>query len=198
MLRASGKPEIKEEKIFFKATAIEQDAPQKPTCRSPAFLNDLCALLAKIGVMTLTFALLFTFLYGVIRYREPGMAPTVKDGDLVFFYRYIGAGYLPRDVVALGYNGVKQVRRVIAAAGDTVDITEDGLFINGALQQETEILRKTERYQEGVSFPLTVPAGQVFVLGDSREDAEDSRMYGCVKIEDTFGKVMIIVRRRGI
>ena len=126
------------------------------------------------------------------------MIPAVKDGDLVLYYRYTRSGYLPQDVIALEKDGQKQVRRVVATAGDTVDITEDGLVINGALQQESEIYQKTERYRDGVEFPLTVPEGQVFVLGDNREGATDSRVYGCVKIEDTLGKVMTVIRRRSI
>jgi signal peptidase I len=91
-----------------------------------------------------------------------------------------------------------QVRRVVATAGDSVDIVEAGLVVNGALQQEPEILNKTERYQDGVDFPLTVPEGQIFVLSDSRNGANDSRIFGCVRIEDTFGKVMTVIRRRSI
>jgi signal peptidase I len=169
-----------------------------PHMQQPSLLKDLFFLLLKIAVIALTFVLLFTFLFGIIRYQEPSMVPAIKDGDLVIFYRYTQAGYLPQDALALKFNGHTQVRRVVATAGDTVDITEDGLKVNGALQQETGIYQKTERYEEGVSFPLTVPEGEVFVLGDSRVGATDSRVYGCVKVEDTLGKVMAVLRRRNI
>jgi signal peptidase I len=126
------------------------------------------------------------------------MSPAIKDGDLVMFYRYTKSGYQPRDVIVLDYNGQKQVRRVIATAGDVVDIVDDKLKINGATQQEDGIYQKTERYQDGVDFPLVVPEGQVFVLSDSRVGAIDSRIYGCVEIDDTLGKVMAVLRRRSI
>ena len=164
----------------------------------PSVWRDLLLLLLKIASIALVFVLLFTFLFGLIRIQEPWMAPAVKDGDLVVFYRYTKSGYLSRDVVVLEIRGKRQVRRVIATAGDTVDITEDGLLINGALQNEEEIYHKTERYMEGVEFPLTVPEGQVFVLADSRAGVMDSRIYGCVKLEDTLGKVMAVIRRRNI
>ena len=73
-----------------------------------------------------------------------------------------------------------QARRVLAAAGDEVDITEEGLFINGSLQQEHDIYEETIRYVTGIEFPLMVGEGQVFVLGDGRENAIDSRVYGCI------------------
>jgi signal peptidase I len=160
--------------------------------------KDLLMLLAKIAAIVLVFVLLFTFLFGAIRYSEPSMAPAVKDGDLVLFYRYTRSGYLPQDVIVLRRGKRKQIARVAAREGDMVDITQAGLLVNGALQQELEIYQKTERYQEGVDFPLTVPKGQVFVLGDARKNATDSRVYGCVEIKDTLGKVMTIIRRRGI
>ena len=179
-------------------------APSDPTeahgakARRPSLLADMALLLVKITSIALIFILLFTFLFGIIRYQEPAMSPAIKDGDLVLFYQYTSAGYLPQDVIILEYGGRRQARRVVATAGDTVDITEAGLIINGALQSEPEIFQNTERYQEGVSFPLIVPEGCVFVLGDSRAGATDSRVYGCVRIEDTLGKVMTVIRRRGI
>jgi len=160
--------------------------------------KDLLLLLTKIALIVLVFLLLFTFVFGIARHEEQSMAPAIKDGDLVVFNRYVKSGYQSRDAIVLEYDGQKQVRRVVATAGDRVDIYEDSLVINGALQQEAEVFQATERYQEGVSFPLTVPDGQVFVLGDSRKGATDSRIYGCVMIEETLGKVMTVIRRRGI
>ena len=120
----------------------------------------------------------------------------MKDGDLVFYYR-LEKEYTASDLVVLRYQGHEQVRRVVATAGDVVDITEEGLMINGALQQEREIYEQTQRYDTGVEFPMELKEGQIFVLGDSRENASDSRVYGAVDVHDTLGKVMTIVRRRG-
>jgi len=166
--------------------------------KKPSVLKDLLFLFIKIAAIALAFVLTFTFLFGVMRYPEPSMAPAIRDGDLVIFYRSSKNGYQTRDAVMIASGGKKQVRRVVAKAGDTVDITEDGLKVNGFLQQEPDIFMKTERYQEGVSFPLTVPEGHVFVLGDGRDGAEDSRVYGPVRISDTLGKVMAVIRRRNI
>ena len=155
-------------------------------------------LLAKIGFIALAFVLLFTLVFGIVRYSDPSMAPAIKDGDIIVFFRLANNDYFPQDVMVLEFHGEKQARRVVATAGDEVDVTESGLMINGATQQETRIYEKTERYENGVEFPLTVPEGQVFVLGDSRENATDSRVYGCVKTDDALGKVMTVIRRRGI
>jgi len=174
----------------------KSSAPKKP--KKKPLWKDLLYLFIKIASIILIFIFLFTFMFGITVNNDPAMEPAIKDGDLVFFYRYNSKGYMPQDVIALKINGKTQIRRVIAVEGDTVDITEDGLLINGSVQQEWGIYRKTERYKDGVDFPLTVPEGEVFVLGDNRTNSEDSRMYSTVKISDTLGKVMTLIRRRGI
>lgn len=155
-------------------------------------------LLAKIASIILIFALLFTFQFGFIHYQDAGMEPVIKDGDIVIFYRYNSSGFQAQDVVVVKFNGKKQVSRVVATAGDTVDIVGDDLIINGALQQEADIFKPTHSYSEGIEFPITVPEGYVFVLGDNRTNSTDSRIYGCVKISDSLGKVMLVIKRRGI
>ena len=86
----------------------------------------------------------------------------------------------------------------MAKAGDTVDITADGLKVNGYLQQETGIYTETLPYTEGIDFPLTLGKDEYFVLGDARTNTRDSRIYGAVKKGEIKGSVMTLLRRRGI
>jgi signal peptidase I len=160
-------------------------------------VKDLLFLMLKIAAIVAVFGLLFVFVFGAIRYPDQSMSPAIKNGDLVVYFRH-GQVYHAQDAVALTYQGQSQVRRVVAVAGDTVDITADGLLVNGALQQEPEIIAPTLPYVGEVDFPLTVPAGHVFVLADARDGATDSRVYGPVEEDDILGKVMLIIRRRGI
>ena len=162
---------------------------------SPPAWREFLNLGIKIAAVAGAFALVFTLIYGLHRSADPDMFPMVKDGDLVMFYR-LDRDYAAGDLLLLDYQGERQIRRVVARAGDTVDITRDGLVINGARQQEPEIYEKTQRYAQGVAFPLTVGAGQVFVLGDARENAADSRVYGPVNVKDTRGTVIALMRRR--
>lgn len=71
-----------------------------------------------------------------------------------------------------------------------------GLLVNGSPQQEPGIYEETKRYAEGMDFPVTLRDEEIFVLGDAREDATDSRVYGIVQADDTLGKVMLVIRRR--
>jgi signal peptidase I len=159
--------------------------------------KELLALLLKIGVIAGLAALVFAFVYGLQRNTDPDMDPTIKDGDLVVFYR-LDKDYAAGDLLALSFRGERQIRRVVAVEGDTVDITNDGLTINGAHQQEPGIYEKTERYAEGTPLPVTLGEGQVFVLGDSREDATDSRVYGPVNTADTLGAAIALLRQRDL
>ena len=163
----------------------------------PSVFRELGSLVLKIAVIVGVAALIFSFVYGFHYNVEPSMNPSVKDGDMVLYYRW-DKDYRAGDLLLLTFSGESQVRRVIATAGDTVDITEDGLLINGALQQESGICQKTQRYAEGIDFPLTLGEGEVFVLADAREGATDSRIYGAVSVEDTQGTVITVLRRRSI
>ena len=175
----------------------QQPKQQQAQPHEVSVWKELGGLVVKIAVIAITFVLIFTFIYGFYRNADPDMMPMVKTGDLVVFYR-IDRNYLIGDLLLLDFQGERQIRRVVARAGDVVDITERGLSINGAVQQETEIFQVTLPYVNGAEFPLTVGDGQVFVLGDARENATDSRVYGPVNSRDTLGTVITVIRRRGL
>ena len=174
---------------------VQADIPLQTQVRQPSVLRELGGLGIKIVVVCIALLLTFTFVYGFHRTVDSDMAPMIKSGDLVLFYR-LSKDYAIGDLILLDFQGERQTRRVVARAGDTVDFTEGYLVINGTIQQEPEIFPETWRYENGVSFPLTVGAGQIFVLGDAREGATDSRVYGSVNIEDTLGSAITVIRRR--
>lgn len=178
---------------------LERTKDREPEARreETTLLQDILYLLFKILGIAVALLLIFTFLFGIFPYQDVDMKPSIKDGDLVLFYR-LDKNYIANDTIVLEYQGNRQVRRVVAVAGDVVDISDDGLMVNGAVQQETGIYEDTVRYAEGIEFPVTVGKGQVLVLGDSRLTATDSRIYGPVEVKDTLGKVMTLIRRRGI
>ena len=158
-------------------------------------LSDILLLLLKILIVILLFVLLFTFLFGATRYNDVAMEPNIKSGDLVIYSR-VDKDFDVGQEAALKYQGKTQVMRVVATAGDTVDMLPDGFAVNGVIQKEPNPQKQTLPYTEGVTFPITLKKGEIFLLGDDRENSADSRVYGAVQQDDTLGKVLNIVRRR--
>lgn len=172
----------------------EQQEPQK---QQTALLGETLYLLRKVLVISVLLVVCGTLVFGVARNTDLSMTPAVKSGDLVLYFR-LDKQYAASDVAAVEIEDSFQTRRVVAVGGDTVNITEEGLQVNGSLQQETDISGDTLAYTDGVTFPIVLEENQVFLLGDNRENASDSRLYGAVNVEDTLGKVVMILRRRDI
>ncbi|WP_413382116.1 signal peptidase I [Streptococcus sp. zg-JUN1979] len=158
--------------------------------------SDLAHLFGKMALVGLLLALIYYFLFGLVRYGDNSMTPAIKNGDLVLYYR-LDKQYQVGELAAYTYQDRLVIGRVVATGGDKVDITDKGLVINGALQQEDELIGETLPYEKGITFPLTVPKNHIFVLGDNRNQATDSRIFGTIALEDTDGKVVMFLRRRG-
>lgn len=159
-------------------------------------VKELGFLLLKIAAVIVAFVLLFTFVFGFCRAADDTMAPNFKNGDFVLFYR-LDTAFVASDVVVVEFEGQQQLRRVVAIEGDTVDIAEEGIRINGALQSEADTYGQTLPYTEGIDYPVTLGSGQVFLLADYRDGPADSRVYGPVDGSDIEGKVITFIRRRG-
>ena len=100
----------------------------------------------------------------------------MKEGDLIIYYR-LKKDYQVGDVVVIRQEKETELRRIVARAGDVVDITEEGLSVNGYIQQEDDIYMETLPYSEGITFPVTVAKNQVFLLGDNRSSAREPAGY---------------------
>ena len=174
--------------------ASSNEAKQK---KEVPLSHDIAALLIRIVFMASVFLVLFAFIFLSFRYNDVSMQPSLMPGDMATAYR-LDKRYSANDVIVFSYKDKHTCGRVVAVAGDTVDINENGLMVNGSHQFEPRITKETSQVKDGVSFPLTVPEGSVFVLGDNRESAIDSRILGCLEIDRTEGKLIALFRRRGL
>lgn len=162
-----------------------------------AVIRGARALLTKITAVIAVCWFLLTFVFGVSVVKDEGMYPRLRDGDLVIFYRLADCWNIG-DIAVYTADGQRQYGRVVASGGDTVDMTENGqLVVNSSVQQE-EIFLPTCKEGRKTSFPVTLRKGEVFVLGDNRISASDSRDFGPVAIKDIKGKVISLFRRRGL
>ena len=158
----------------------------------PSLTEDILNLVLKIFIIIALFWSLFVFVFGLHQVEETGMSPSIKPEDIIMYYR-LDKNYDLLDPVVLKVKDTVQVRRVVAKAGDTVDITAKGLVVNGSLQTGLEkdfVNGDTLPYKQGITFPITIRKGEVFLLGDKRQQAQDSWIYVPVKIKDTMGKLI--------
>ena len=147
-------------------------------------------------LLSLATYVIFTKVFLITQNHGLGMFPALKDGDLIIAYR-LQQDYAKNDVVVYEVDGKMEVGRIVANSDDVVTIEENGtLRVNGTVQSG-EIMYPTFP-KEGIEYPYRVPEGQVFILGDYRTVAVDSREYGSVSKKDFKGKVITILRRRGL
>ncbi len=163
----------------------------------PSVAEELKVLILKIVYVLVAFFIVFTFIFGLHRNLSVGMQPSLRDGDLLFYYR-LDHNYKQNNIVLFEYQDDLIASRVIATEGDEVNITKDGLMINGHVMFEPEIYSETTQFVGGPTFPLTVEEDTVFCLGDNRAKANDSRMIGLIQKKDIKGKVMGVIRRRNL
>ena len=143
--------------------------------------------------------LLFSIIAGVAIVQGDSMNPGLSNGSIVLFYR-LGNTYKRDDIVIFQPAGGKQllIKRVVAIAGDKINIDDKTgtLSVNGNIPKEL-VGDKTYTRDSGIKYPLTVPDNCVFVLGDNREVALDSRSLGAVKTNSLLGKVFFEMRILG-
>ncbi|MFV0414439.1 MAG: signal peptidase I [Oscillospiraceae bacterium] len=148
-------------------------------------------------VFSLTLVLvILVFVVRTVRVDGTSMVPTLQDGDQLLARSIL---YTPQrgDIVVVdGYiqYGEPIVKRVIGLGGDEININfETGeVFVNGQLLQEPYISAPTTRAFD-VEFPLIVPEGKVFLMGDNRPASKDSRHsdIGFIDERDILGKVFV-------
>lgn len=148
----------------------------------------------------LAVVLVFTFAVRLIGVEGHSMVPTLQEGDRLLVQVGLLAGeYRAGDIVVLRKQGFMDepiVKRVIAVAGQTVDIdfSTGVVRVDGEMLNEPYINELTFR-EEGMEFPLTVPEDAIFVMGDNRNHSDDSRnsRLGTVDTGYVIGKAVFLL-----
>ena len=171
---------------------------------------------AEAIIVALVLALIIrTFVVQAFKIPSGSMEPTLEIGDHILVNKFIYGTKIPftsinllpwkspqrGDVIVFIYPLEPEkdfIKRVIGVGGDTVRIVNKKLYINGvevpdphAVYKEDTILPGDMQKRDNFG-PVTVPKGNLFVLGDNRDRSLDSRFWGFVPLEDVRGNAFII------
>ena len=160
------------------------------------------------------------FGFELVRVDGESMDDTLANGEIMFVTKYdyastwlvfpweddetkekaprITTGGNPQrfDVVICRYPGrgdTNFVKRVAGLPGDTVEIRDGYLYINGEEQDEPYIREEYRNGRLNTFGPYTVPEGEYFVLGDHRNNSNDSRLQGAIPRDMIIGHVRTVL-----
>jgi signal peptidase I len=167
---------------------------ERRTRRSAA----LRTLLELPVILLISFALVFGFVRPVIAapfyVGSESMVPTLEVWDRVLINKLAYELDRPErgDIVLFkSPDGGEDplIKRVVGLPGDTIEVRQDRLFVNGERRREPYVNDEYRRLQ-GPYGPRTVPQDHVFVMGDNRGNSQDSRFFGPVPEENLIGEAL--------
>jgi len=183
-----------------KSTTQKRNTPDKRSKNNSArsgflaYLHDFVYWLAGI-------LLVFFLIFRVVIVSGPSMNATLVNGDYLLVLSNVFYGEAQRgDIVVACKNTYKNgepiIKRVIATEGQEVNIDFNAgvVYVDGVALNESYTLEPTF-LQEGVSFPLVVDDGCIFVMGDNRNDSKDSRSaeIGQIDRREILGKALFLI-----
>lgn len=181
-------PEAAQENSETPKAQAEQKTSKEKTI---SFIYEVISVFATAVIILM---LVFTFFLRIVGVSGNSMNPTLNSGDWVLIKQYVD--YTPRygDIVVVSQPNKYHeniIKRVIATEGQTIDIdfSQGKVYLDGNEIVEPYILNATTNYYD-VKFPVTVPEGCCFVMGDNRQNSVDSRssVIGIINNSYILGK----------
>lgn len=159
--------------------------------------SQIKTFLQRLAIFAVAMVLIFGFVFRVTFMPSDDMKPALRFGDILLEYRIPSDRHIGQ-VVSYSKNGQEYVGRIAAMPGDTVDIKEETLLLNGNRTTSSDIYFSTPAYAGDVKLPLQLGEDEYFILGDYRSAASDSRRFGPVTESEITGNVITVLRRSQI
>lgn len=158
------------------------------------FVMDILETVVFIGSL---FIVVYLFVMQPNQVKGASMDPTFNTGDYIFTSKvtYKFRGYNRGDVVVFKSPknpDIEYIKRIIGLPGDKVMVKDSEVYVNGIKLTENYIAAKTNLWENGFSKngeEITVPTGELFVMGDNRPRSSDSREFGTVPVDSIIGQV---------
>ncbi|MDX8365044.1 signal peptidase I [Cytobacillus sp. IB215665] len=161
--------------------------------------NELFEWVKALIIAILLAAVIRYFLFAPIVVDGESMMPTLNNTDRMIVNKISYTIGEPHrfDIVVFHANAEKDyIKRVIGLPGDHVEYKDDTLYINGEKFEEPYLDEKKKELIAGTPltdpFEVTVPDGELFVLGDNRRASRDSRHIGTIPIDEVLGKTSVV------
>jgi signal peptidase I len=169
---------------------IIKRAGQIPPAARTAIVEtlDACLFAAILSLVIITFVVQAFYI------PSGSMEPTLMIDDRILVAKFVYRFESPHrgDVIVFRYPLNPQrdfVKRVIGLPGDHVQLRNGVVYVDGRALSEKGYTIKPDYGNYG---PVAVPAGDYFVLGDNRNNSEDSRFFGYVPRANIIGKAVFI------
>ena len=158
-----------------------------------SYRSTLMSTISALVIVAAVAVLVSMLALPVLQVVGESMTPLLHQGEIVIAPR--GTAFQKGDVIAFYFNNKILIKRVIANAGEWVNIDADGnVFINDEPLEEPYLTEKALG-DCNITLPYQVPDGKIFVMGDHRSTSSDSRntAVGCVAQEQIVGRVVLRV-----
>lgn len=154
------------------------------------FLIDSFKIIITVAII---FFVMF-YVFSITQVVGDSMNPTLQHGEVLILdkFKYRFADIKRGDIVSLQHGDSKfYIKRIIGIPGDNVKIVNSKLYINGSIYEEdylSEGLTYEDFYLSTFGYQK-IPENMYLVLGDNRENSEDSRKFGLVEKKDIVGRI---------
>lgn len=173
----------------FPEVVPDQDKTQPVRRQRPVWLSLLWEVLQTL-IMAVVLYFLIDTVVGRVRVENISMQPTLHEGQFILVNKlaYRLGSFERGDIIIFHHDATEDyIKRVIGLPGDKVDVHGGHVYVNGEMLTETYIAAEPQ-----YNGTWQVPEGQIFVLGDNRNQSSDSHQWGFVPSSTVVGRALIV------